>query len=190
MIFSYVFIVISIIWLLSEILLARLRTSARTEQSQKLDKGSFKFLWIVIALSVTAEVLFGVYGIGLIRQHARIISLCGVVLIVIGLLIRWIAILSLKKYFTVDVSIQKNHQLKTDGIYRYIRHPAYLGSLLSFLGLGLAFSNWLSTIVIFVPILAVFLLRVRVEEAVMMDFLGEEYQKYCKKTKRLIPKIY
>jgi len=190
MILSYVFIIISVIWLMSEIFLARLKTSARTEQSQKMDKGSLKFLWIVIILSITGGILFGIFGIGLIRQHTRIISLIGVALIVIGLLIRWNAILSLKKYFTVDVSIHKNHQIKTDGIYRYIRHPAYLGSLLSFLGLGLAFANWLSTIVIFVPILIVFLMRIRIEERVLTNFLGKEYQKYCKKTKRLIPKIY
>lgn len=40
----------------------------------------------------------------------------------------------------------------TAGPYRYVRHPSYTGLLLAFLGLGVFFGNWLSVIVLFVPI--------------------------------------
>jgi len=108
----------------------------------------------------------------------------------LGLLIRWTAILTLRKYFTVDVSILPGHQIVKKGLYKYIRHPAYAGSLVSFLGLGLAFSNWLSSIVIVVPILTAFIYRIQVEEQALIQAFGDEYLDYSNTTKRLIPKIY
>ncbi|NOZ63224.1 MAG: isoprenylcysteine carboxylmethyltransferase family protein [Calditrichaeota bacterium] len=190
MVSYYLLMSISAVWLLSEILLAKFKSSARVKQSQQKDKGSIKFLWIVIVISITLGILTASRGIGFIKDYSEKISSFGLGLILGGLIIRWIAIISLKKYFTVDVSIQKDHQIKTDGLYQSIRHPAYLGSLLSFLGLGLAFSNWISTLVIFVPILAVFLLRIRVEEEALLEFFGEEYEKYRQRTKKLIPGIF
>jgi len=106
------------------------------------------------------------------------------------LIIRWMAILTLKKYFTVNVSILKDHRIIDKGVYKFIRHPAYAGSLLSFLGLGLSFSNWLSTLVIFIPILIAFIYRIRVEEKALIQAFGDEYLNYSKTTKRLIPKLY
>jgi len=76
------------------------------------------------------------------------------------------------------------------GIYKYVRHPSYAGSLLSFFGLGIAFSNWLVTLIIFVPILFAFLRRMRIEEDVLRKHFGEAYDQYSKNTSRLIPKIY
>jgi protein-S-isoprenylcysteine O-methyltransferase Ste14 len=76
------------------------------------------------------------------------------------------------------------------GIYNYVRHPAYLGSLLSFLGLALYFGNWISFVVIFFPTLFAILNRIAVEEKVLINHFGREYIDYAKKTKRLIPNIY
>jgi protein-S-isoprenylcysteine O-methyltransferase Ste14 len=114
----------------------------------------------------------------------------GLVLIVVGLVVRWTAIITLRKYFTVDVSIVSDHKLVITGIYRFVRHPAYAGSLLSFLGLGIVLSNWLSLLVVFIPITVVFIYRINVEEKALLAFFGDQYAHYCARTKRLIPKIY
>jgi protein-S-isoprenylcysteine O-methyltransferase Ste14 len=111
-------------------------------------------------------------------------------LIVAGLTIRWRAILTLKRQFTVDVSIRKDHRIVKTGIYRLIRHPAYAGSLLSFFGLGLFFTNYLSLIVIFLPICSAFLYRMTIEEKILVATFGEEYRDYYRTTKRLLPGVY
>ena len=116
--------------------------------------------------------------------------LFGIVLIIVGLAVRWAAILTLRKYFTVDVAILSDHKIVMTGLYRYVRHPAYLGSLLSFLGLGISFSNWLSALVIFVPITGAFVYRIRVEERALDASLGDAYRQYQTSTKRLIPGIF
>jgi protein-S-isoprenylcysteine O-methyltransferase Ste14 len=114
----------------------------------------------------------------------------GIVLIIAGLAVRWTAILTLRKYFTVDVAIINDHKVVMTGLYKHVRHPAYLGSLLSFLGLAISFSNWLAALVMFVPITGAFLYRIKVEEKALDAFLGDAYRQYCSSTKRLIPGIF
>jgi protein-S-isoprenylcysteine O-methyltransferase Ste14 len=111
-------------------------------------------------------------------------------MIALGLAIRWIAIVSLGRMFTVDVAITRGHRLVRGGIYGVIRHPSYAGSLLSFLGLGLAFSNYLSAATIFIPICIAFLYRIHVEERTLAATFGDEYRDYCASTKRLIPGLW
>lgn len=184
-----IIIVISFFWLLSEIVLSKAKRS-EAKYSPRLDKSSLRFLWIAILLSVFLGVFLGVKGVGFIRVRHHILSLCGIFLMLLGLVLRWTAILTLRKYFTVNVSILPGHQIVKKGLYKYIRHPAYAGSLLSFLGLGLSFSNWLSAIVIFVPVLTAFIYRIQVEEKALIHAFGQEYLDYSNTTKRLIPKIY
>ncbi|MGA9118248.1 MAG: isoprenylcysteine carboxylmethyltransferase family protein, partial [Bacteroidota bacterium] len=106
------------------------------------------------------------------------------------LLVRWLAILSLKRQFTVDVSIAEDHRIIRTGMYRFVRHPAYAGSLLSFLGLALCFSNYVSMVIIFVPICLAFLYRIHVEEEALINAFGSQYLDYCASTRRLIPGIF
>jgi len=188
---SIIFLLISLIWTISEVILARVKHS-KTRDSNGLDKSSLRFLWTTIIICIFIGVFLGVWRIGWRIGYipVKFISLIGLVLIVLGLIVRWMAILTLKKYFTVDVSILKEHKIIDKGIYKFVRHPAYAGSLLSFLGLGLAFSNWLSTLVIFIPVLIAFIYRIRVEEKALIQAFGGEYINYSKVTKRLIPMIY
>jgi steroid 5-alpha reductase family enzyme len=65
-----------------------------------------------------------------------------VILLFAGIGIRWISIATLGKLFTGRVLIQRGHHLVRVGIYARVRHPAYSGSLLAHLGVGLAFMNW------------------------------------------------
>ena len=141
--------IVSLAWIISEIVLARLKHSGST--NTKLDKSSLRLLWTTIILCIVFGNLLSIYRMGAISTGSYYVSISGLVLIVAGLVVRWTAILTLRKYFTVDVSIVSNHRLVSTGVYKFVRHPAYTGSLLSFLGLGLVFSNWLSLFVIFVP---------------------------------------
>jgi protein-S-isoprenylcysteine O-methyltransferase Ste14 len=147
-------------------------------------------MWITIILFISAGVYMSQRDFGRIVNYKLAIHIVGLCLIIIGIIIRWNAIFKLKKYFTVNVSIQQDHKIIVSGIYKYIRHPAYLGSLLSFFGLGLALLNWLSVIIIFFPILGSFMYRIKIEEDVLVAEFGKIYSEYSKKTKRLIPLIY
>jgi protein-S-isoprenylcysteine O-methyltransferase Ste14 len=95
----------------------------------------------------------------------------------------------LGRLFSLEVSIQHGHKLVTDGIYRYLRHPRYLGVTLFSVGLSLVFRSWIS-LVLAVVTLAVLIWRMRDEETLMHQEFGADWEAYAKKTWRLIPFIY
>ena len=163
---------------------------AGAKASAGRDRRSLGLLWLVIGLSLWA-------GFAL---RARLPAgrmpfplpcyLAGLALFLVGLFIRWAAIIHLGRFFTVNVAIAEDHCLITTGPYRYVRHPSYSGALLIFFGLGLCTLNYWALAAIFLPICAAFLWRIRVEEAALRDAFGERYESYSIKTRRIIPWIY
>ena len=119
-----------------------------------------------------------------------LIDLIASCLFIVGISIRWIAIVSLKKAFTVKVSILKDHQLKTDGVYRWVRHPSYTGMYIYGLGYGLAFQSFLCTALVLLAVWISTHKRIAVEEAVLESHFGENYQNYKARSWRLFPWIY
>ncbi len=118
------------------------------------------------------------------------ISSLGLVLIAIGVVMRWSAIRTLDKYFTVDVKILDDHRIIRSGLFKYLRHPSYLGLLISVLGLGVTMVNWLSTLVMLVPHVIVIVLRINEEERALEQRFGADYRQYQQQTSRLIPGVY
>jgi protein-S-isoprenylcysteine O-methyltransferase Ste14 len=83
--------------------------------------------------------------------------------------------------FTMLVS--NPNQIVTTGAYRYVRHPCYLGSLMTILGLSI-----LSPAAGVVSIAWMFFLsRIINEEAILSQ--RPEYRDYAAKTGMLIPKV-
>lgn len=111
-------------------------------------------------------------------------------LMALGLAIRWTAILTLGRSFSVNVAIHATQTLHRTGLFRYMRHPSYTGMLLMFLALGLDTRNWIGLAVIVVLPIAALLYRMHVEEAALTGAFGSEYVEYSKTTKRLIPGLY
>lgn len=111
-------------------------------------------------------------------------------LVVSGLAIRWAAILSLGRAFTVQVVILEGHRLKTDGLYHRIRHPSYTGLLLYYLGLGLLMHNWISLLLLVGGPLAAVVNRIRQEELVLLGHFQDTYRDYQAHSWRLFPYLY
>ena len=185
----YLFYIISFLWIISEIVLARTKKSNTKNDLSSHDKKSLKKIWITIMLSISLGVFTSYIPFGRISAIPYL-GISGIIILILGLIIRWIAIISLKESFTVDVTVNEGQKIIQTGIYKYIRHPAYSGSLLSFLGLSLVFSNYLTLFIVNIPIITVFLYRIRIEEQALTKEIGQEYVDYVKLTKKLIPFIY
>ena len=113
----------------------------------------------------------------------------GVFLFAIGGTLRLWPVFVLGNRFSGLVAIQPGHQLVTIGIYSAIRHPSYLGLIISSLGWGLAFRSGvgvLLTLLLIVPIVG----RIRAEENLLRTQFGTEYDAYRARTSRLIPGLY
>jgi protein-S-isoprenylcysteine O-methyltransferase Ste14 len=188
MLVTRIFQIVSVIWVASEIILALILRSNKTDSSK--DKKSLQILWTVICISIALGVINAVKGIGFVPHIFPATAYIGLFFVLFGLAVRWIAILTLRRYFTVNVAIRKDHKIVDKGLYKTVRHPAYSGNLLSFLGLAIYFSNWLTFLIIFVPITSAFLYRIKIEEEVLAAQFGRQYLAYIEKTKRLIPCIW
>ncbi|HXW55875.1 MAG TPA: isoprenylcysteine carboxylmethyltransferase family protein [Candidatus Cybelea sp.] len=154
-----------------------------------MDKGSSR-LWDVGHLIGVIGVIIGFTSRGHIQHWSESIAVSGFACMLTGIFVRWLAILTLGEHFTGRVAICSHQRLVEAGLYRHVRHPAYAGALLAYLGMGLAFANWISIVLLFSPILLAALYRIQVEEAVLSGVFGDEYAKYSARTKRLVPWIY
>ncbi|UMQ40630.1 isoprenylcysteine carboxylmethyltransferase family protein [Chryseobacterium sp. Y16C] len=184
---TVIFYISMAIWFLSELYYKKVFTS--TQNAKKKDKSTLNVLWIVIIPSISLAIFISDVSRFPISKGEWIYFL-GESCIAIGILFRWIIIRSLGKYFTVDVSIREDHQIKKEGFYKYMRHPSYTFALLTFVGLGLFLNNWVSFAVAFIPPFLAFNYRIKVEEQALIEQFGDEYIQYKKQTRRLIPFIY
>jgi protein-S-isoprenylcysteine O-methyltransferase len=107
-----------------------------------------------------------------------------------GMALRWLSVYYLGKEFNANVAIIEGHRLVTCGPYRYIRHPAYTGLLLVFLGLGIHSNNIVGILTLSLPVFWAICNRIRVEESAMKAFFGVEYTMYRERTRKLIPYVY
>jgi len=180
---------LGLVYLISELLLTVTRRS-RSRTGTKQDRSTLRVLWLVIMASVAAGIYVAGHWPSAALPHERIFTTAGVVLFVVGLLLRWWAIITLGRFFTVDVTIEKDHELVEEGPFRFVRHPSYTGVLLAFVGLALSLRNWAALLVILMPIGAAFIHRMNVEEDALSCALGARYAEYMKRTKRLVPFVY
>ena len=113
----------------------------------------------------------------------------GVALFAAGGALRLWPVFVLGDRFSGLVAIQPGHRLVTSGVYGVIRHPSYLGLLISSLGWGLAFRSGIGVLLaamLVPPLLA----RIRAEERLLRTQFGGEYDAYRSRTPCLIPGLY
>jgi protein-S-isoprenylcysteine O-methyltransferase Ste14 len=170
-------------------LFMNLRNKNKSKVTTSGDKGSIWLLYGLITLGYALSFAIGATKIGRMPYWNTFFAI-GAVLVVLGLVIRIVSIMTLRQYFTYSVAKVESHKLIETGLYKNIRHPGYLGQLLIFLGLSISLSNWLSILLMMLPVAIGYLYRIKVEERFMSEQLGEVYLNYQKRTKRIIPLIY
>ncbi len=182
--------------LVAELWLMRSRLSG--DATRAADRGSLRLLYVIIGGSIVLAWLAGrlvpqarfASWFDLDAAAANAVYGAGLALFVAGIVLRWVAMAWLGRLFTYDVAVLADHRVIDTGPYRHLRHPAYTGSLLSFLGVGVCGGNALSLAVLMVPITLAFLRRIAIEEAALAASLGSGYVDYAARTKRLIPFVY
>jgi protein-S-isoprenylcysteine O-methyltransferase Ste14 len=88
-----------------------------------------------------------------------------------------------------EYQVKNNQELVTIGIYRYIRHPIYLGVMLAYGGGQIVAGSYLS-MVFLVLFTYSSIVQAKKEEKLLLQHFGQEYEDYMRKTKMLIPFVY
>jgi protein-S-isoprenylcysteine O-methyltransferase Ste14 len=103
-------------------------------------------------------------------------------------LLQW-AQVTLGKSWSDTPRMLKEQTLITEGPYRFIRHPIYTAFLLILGSTLFISSNWLIGLCWTGMTILEIVSRIRFEESLMLEYFGDQYRAYMKKTGRLLPKI-
>ena len=114
----------------------------------------------------------------------NILIYVGLFMMISGLVIRFSAILHAGKSFNHKIQFTKteDHKLITDGIYKYIRHPSYLGFLVFAVGTQVFYSNPICIVGFYIKLYKFFKDRIKCEENALCRMFPGEYNEYRKKT--------
>jgi protein-S-isoprenylcysteine O-methyltransferase Ste14 len=176
-------------WVLSEIAIFVV-TRTRSGKGEIKDRGSLLLLWVTIFASLYLGPRYGDSHPPNMFGGAQWIRYAGLACLVCGLAIRWTAVVSLGRSFSANVAIRDEQRLKTDGLYRFVRHPSYFGLLLIIVAVGIHTHNWIGFAISVIPSFAAISYRIHVEEVALKTAFGDAYEAYSRRTKQLLPWIY
>lgn len=178
------------LWAVGEVALQLIQV-LRSERTTTREWGSYGGIVLSAAVGVLVARLVTGLAPALdvpVRSTAWLIAI--VLLVVLGAGFRLWSITVLGRYFRAVVHIQEGHRVVRSGPYRALRHPSYTGLLVGLLGVGFLWGNIASTVVFELSLIAGVLYRIRVEERVLLDNLGDTYADYMRQTSRLIPGVW
>lgn len=83
----------------------------------------------------------------------------------------------------------KEQTLITSGPYHYVRHPIYTGFLLILGSTFFISANWMIGLAWISMVILEIASRIHFEESLMIEYFGDQYREYMKRTGRLFPKV-
>jgi protein-S-isoprenylcysteine O-methyltransferase Ste14 len=177
------------VWVVPEIVLSRRLRSAN--DAQKADRGSKLAIYVTMFVGIFLGFLAAVGVPSLsVNAHWKTMFALGIAAWCAGIVLRLYSIHILGRFFTYDVAISSGQHVVEHGPYRWIRHPSYLGALVTMVGLGMTMTNWLAMFLPACFLAAGYVYRIHVEELALVRGLGPAYSDYMQRTWRLIPYVF
>ncbi|MFC9446874.1 methyltransferase family protein [Bacillus cereus] len=155
-------------------------------KEEKQNRGSSFFIGVVFALMLTIPEL--IYFFTVNKIHSLLFF--GVIIGIIGVWIRFSSMKILGRFYSRNVGMQGGHKLIQEGLYKYVRHPGYLGTFLTFLGFAISSSSFIAIMINVILFFLVYSYRIKIEERILVTLFGEQYKQYQSKTWRIIPFLY
>ena len=168
----------------------------REHESRENERPRIDRLMIALSVSMLAGFVASVLDFVLVQMMVIQIHwlVIGFLLLVIGTVVKTLPRKRLVEAgfgsakSTAYLQIVKDQKLVTDGLYKHIRHPIYCGDILQKYGWVIMLASLYGLLFVTVGA-ACYLFRIRNEERMLVEAFGEEYKKYQKTTKKLIPYI-
>lgn len=160
------------------------------QAGKKFDRHSYELAALTNIACYYAPVWEWFNAGGLLPRPGVAATALGLALMLAGEGMRIAAIRQLGRFFTMRVTVVDGHRVIREGLYRYVRHPAYTGWFLLSLGVGIFFGSLVGILgtSLFVVVLG---FRVRIEEAALEGELGDEYTQYRRDVpSRFLPGIF
>ena len=114
------------------------------------------------------------------------LNLIGLFPLLIGVALNIIADRDFKRYQTTVKPYEESATLLTEGVYRYSRHPMYLGFVLILLGISLLLGSISPYVVVLMFAILMEIVFIRVEEEMLYETFQEEWRQYKSKVRKWI----
>jgi protein-S-isoprenylcysteine O-methyltransferase Ste14 len=165
----------------------------RTKRTIRRESNVSQLLYTFI-LAIGVYLIFGPnIGIRLLDQPlyplTPSVAVAGFAAVLLGVGISIWARVILADNWSNSVTLKENHTLVIVGPYRAVRHPIYSGNLLAMVGSAMQRGEVRSFLGVALLFLS-FWLKARVEERFMMQEFGDDYLKYCREVRALVPMIF
>ena len=145
--------------------------------------------WILTMVSAVAVAVWEYYGRYGDQFRVTVATVVGLLFIGIGFSVALVAVGTLRGSYSSTLVIREDHRLVRHGIYGFVQHPVYSGAILVLMGLPLCLSSVCGTAVMLL-VIPLFLNRIRIEERLLIEEFGAEYEAYMEATEKLVPLIY
>jgi protein-S-isoprenylcysteine O-methyltransferase Ste14 len=141
------------------------------------------------ALSGAGAMIASLYTKTDFLASVRVIKPLGFVIFGAGMLLFVVTVAYLKKAFLGNVE-PVTDTLITAGPYKLVRHPLYLGMVISTIGLAVGLRSLWGVLVVFLIFIPAGLWRARLEEDALAQKFGKEWEDYAKRTYFMFPPVY
>ena len=101
------------------------------------------------------------------------------VLLVVTVIWVLVSVRTLGRQWTVAARLVEGHKLVTEGPYGLVRNPIYTGMFGMLLATGLILTRWPVLVIAIILFLATTMWRVRIEEKLLREQFGAEFERYC-----------
>lgn len=153
-------------------------------KKERGDKGSY----FLIVAGNTATIFIDVLSRKKLAFNLPVLFFwIGIILTITGVLLRVFSVWTLRHFFTLSVQVSSVQNIVQNGPYKYLRHPAYTGNILTFTGFAMAFRSLPGILGTLIILAFIYAYRIKVEENMLENKLGVSYRKYKKTTWKIIP---
>jgi protein-S-isoprenylcysteine O-methyltransferase Ste14 len=118
------------------------------------------------------------------------LSVIAVVLAFTSVAFTMSAVKALGKEWSLTARVVEGHKLAIHGPYSLVRHPIYTGMLGMLLATGLVMSYWPALLIALVIFFVGTTIRVRIEEGLLREMFGHEYDDYSRRVPAIVPGVY
>ena len=165
--------------------------SASKEEVQREEMSDQSFWFITIGMAAVffispAEYLY----FRLITTGEQWLLFFGLGLVIAGTWLFVWARRTLRQAYSGHLEVKDKQPLVQSGPYRLVRHPAYAGYLLMALGIVIGYTSLMGLIAYIILLIPATIFRINLEEKLLSESFGEEYQSYKSKTSRILPHIW
>lgn len=121
-----------------------------------------------------------------------VVAAVGSLLALAGLAVSlWAIYTTVRQSVILDAGhfVKEEHPLVTTGAYGFVRNPMYLGIILIWFGIAVAFQNAVLLIAALLYVVPVLWFYIRAEERMMVSEFGGPFSEYQRRVGRLLPKL-